>query len=191
MIDDNVRDDDRSIRMLLSYLGQHGLLLCNDNTNLPSLSQIGGDWNSIITLIERGEVFYSKLFKGRVTYLSRDFYYQVKPYKQRVAKLSAQSREVFEFVKNTEPVTTQEIKQLLALPQKIYDQCMTELCKELLVTATQRDKIINVSWSSFLWGTYSFWEQIKPSERIEPELSRINDLLSGLLTEKQVQHLLK
>ena len=72
------------IELLKGYFSRNGFLLCNECRNMPSLFNVGGDWNSIVQLIEEGQVFYSKLYKGRVTYLSREFYAQVKPYRQRM-----------------------------------------------------------------------------------------------------------
>ena len=79
------------IELLKGYFSRNGFLLCNECRNMPSLFNVGGDWNSIVQLIEEGQVFYSKLYKGRVTYLSREFYAQVKPYRQRMELISSHS----------------------------------------------------------------------------------------------------
>ena len=68
--------------LLRSYFVQNGILLCNENPDLPSLPSVGGTWNDIVTMMEDREVFYSKLYKGRVTYLSREFYYHIKSLRQ-------------------------------------------------------------------------------------------------------------
>jgi len=138
--------------LLQSYFSRNGVLLCNNNKELPSLFDVGGDWNSIIALIEQGEVFYSKIYKSRVTYLSHDFYYLVKPYKQRADKLSSGSKELFEFINTAGPVNTKEIKNRLMLSAKLFSSCMDELFKELLVTAVQRDETMNQNWSYLLMG---------------------------------------
>jgi len=153
------------ISLLQSYFLKNDMLLCNENKDLPSLTTVGGDWDSIIMLIEQGEVFYSKFYKGRVTYLSREFYYKVKPDKQRTHKLTAKAREVLELIEAANPVSTSAIKDKLMISSKEYTACMDELFKELLVTAIKRDRTINANWSSFCWGTSQHWERLFPGIR--------------------------
>ncbi|MBE6011362.1 MAG: hypothetical protein E7234_02250 [Lachnospiraceae bacterium] len=118
--------------LLKSYFYHHGLLLCNENKELPSLSSVGGDWNSIVIMIEQGEIFYSKLYKGRVTYLSQDFYAQIKPFRQRLNTVSPISRDIFDFLNKKEYADTAEIKNIFMLLGKEFPKAMDELFKELL-----------------------------------------------------------
>lgn len=148
--------------LLRSYFMTNGLLLCNESKELPYLESVGGDWISIVALIEEGEVFYSKLYKGRVSYLSREFYGNIKPYRQRLERLSPTARSIYEHLTQIEMATTVEIKEILFLSGKTFTQCMDELFKELLVTAIQRDRTMNVNWSSFYWGTFEKWEAMHP-----------------------------
>ena len=179
------------ISFLKSYFCHNGLLTCNTNQDLPSLESIGGDWNSIVALIERGEVFYSKLYKGRVSYLSRDFYYQIKPYKQRINKLSVKSKEILDFVKAVELAETHEIKNVFMLSAKDFTKFMDELLKELFVTAVQRSITMNANWCSFRWGTYDRWEQLSERPEDKPDKSTVYKLLSGIMTNNQIYNLLK
>ena len=78
MVLGDTTDDTRPL--LRNYFAQMGLLLCNENPYLPSLPTVGGTWNDIVAMMETREVFYSKLYKGRVTYLSRALYYHLKPF---------------------------------------------------------------------------------------------------------------
>ena len=50
---------------LKQYFSQNGLLLCNENTELPYLDLVGGSWNAIVSLMESGDVFYSRFYKNR------------------------------------------------------------------------------------------------------------------------------
>lgn len=68
-------------RLLEGYFSCHGLLLCNEDRDLPWLDSVGGDWNAVVALIEDRQVFWSKLWRGKVTYLSRACYWQLKPYR--------------------------------------------------------------------------------------------------------------
>lgn len=47
---------------LTSFFSENGLLLCNENTELPYLELVGGSWNAVVSLIESGDVFYSRLY---------------------------------------------------------------------------------------------------------------------------------
>lgn len=177
--------------MLKSYFQAQGILLCNENRELPSLASVGGDWNGIVSLMEQGEVFYSKLYKGRVTYLSRAFYAQIKPYKQRLEKVSPAAKRIFEFLREAGPADTAEIKNALKLSGKPLSESMGELFRELLVTVIKRSQTLNVNWCSFDWGTYETWEQIHPVSDMIPEKGRLFALASSFLTERQIRNLLK
>ena len=179
-----------SVKSLQSYFAKNGLLLCNLNKDLPSLDTVGGDWSSIIELMEQGEVFYSKLYKGRVTYLSKELYYQIKPYKQRIDKLSPKSQEILDFIETVELATTKEIKVILNMHStKEFNLTMDELVKELLITFIKQDKILNANWGSFWWGSYKTWEKISP-HKTEINPIKINELLSDIMIEKQIKSLL-
>lgn len=187
----NMNKNHEKIMFLQLYFGNNGLLLCNENKDLPSLDTVGGDWNSIVSLIEQGEVFYSKLYKGRVSYLSQELYYQIKPYKQRTEKLTVKSKEILDFIEAAGLANTQQIKNTLMLSAKVLTACMDELFTELFVTATQRDRTMNDNWCSFRWGTFEHWEKIKPLPEVELDITKINKLLSAIMTHKQIQTLLK
>lgn len=177
--------------LLKSYFHNHGLLLCNDNKILPSLSSVGGDWNSIVAMIEQGEVFYSKLYQGRVTYLSQNFYAQIKPFRQRFDSISQTGREIYDFLDKKEYADTAEIKNIFMLSGKEFSKNMDELFKALLVTAIKRKDTINANWSSFYWGTYKTWEERHPLPEIEISEDALKALVSDLLTARQMEKLLK
>lgn len=179
------------IELLKGYFSRNGFLLCNECRNMPSLFNVGGDWNSIVELIEEGQVFYSKLYKGRVTYLSREFYAQVKPYRQRMELISSHSRLIYNLLDTIGYANAQDIKRLLNLSNKVYTDAMHELSQELLITAIQRDKTINQNWSSFYWGTYKTWESLHPISDIEVSTSRLKQLLDRLISEKEIHKLLQ
>lgn len=179
------------ISLLQLYFSRNGLLFCNGSKDLPGIYSVGGDWNSIVALMECGEVFYSKLYKNRTSYLSRELYYQIKPFRHRVKNLSVKSKQIYEFIEAADLTGTQEIKNALMMSSKEFAACMNELHKELFVTAIKRERTLNENWCSFYWGTYHCWEQLKPYVGAEPKLETISALLSKIMTDKQVQSLLK
>ncbi|MCL2397406.1 MAG: hypothetical protein FWC93_04995 [Defluviitaleaceae bacterium] len=142
-------------------------------------------------MIEQGEVFYSKAYRGRVTYLSRELYWQIKPHKQRMEKLTPVSRAVLEFVRGMEIVTTKDIKDALMLSSKELGVAMDGLFKELLVTAVKRDRTMSANWSSFCWGGFECWEKVGAVGEIERDETGIYKMLSGIMTDRQIESLLK
>lgn len=181
---------EKKLTLLKSYFEHNGLLLCNESRDLPSLDTVGGDWETVVSLMESGDVFYSKLYKGRVTYLSRELYYLIKPMKQRIEKLSPQSAELFGILSSAGPLTTTEIKGMLFLPSKAFNSCMDELHKELFITVITRDRDIQQNWSSFCWGNYALWEQKQISAPPQNRYA-IYQILSALMPVKQIDSLLK
>lgn len=175
--------------LLRGYFTQNGILLCNENRELPSLASIGGRWDDMVALMESREVFYSKLYKGRVTYLSWEFYYHVKPLRQREDRLSPQARELLAFLRQAGPMGTGELKRLFPLWGSHFGAYLDELLRELLVTALKRDRALNENWCTFLWGGYTLWEDSQKPSPADPTEAR--RLLSSLLTERQMAALLK
>lgn len=174
--------------LLRSYFAQKGLLLCNENPDLPSLPTVGGTWNDIVAMMETREVFYSKLYKGRVAYLSRELYYHLKPFRQRETSLSPEAADLLSLLRQTGPVSTEELKRLSFLSAKALSRCLDELLKELLITAVQRDKTLNETWCTFLWADYTIWEGDAPLLPSDPAQAR--RLLEGLLSPRQIDKLL-
>ena len=74
------------------------MLLCNQSAQLPYLELVGGDWNAIVSLMEGGNAFYSRFYKNRVTYLSPDLYYALKPHRRRLERLDANSMRLLAFL---------------------------------------------------------------------------------------------
>lgn len=103
--------------------------------------------------------------------------------------MSEKSKEIFAFLDEFGEATTLEIKSVLNLSNKVYSQCMAELSKELLVTATAQDKKINNNWSSFFGGTYKLWE--RTATQYKPAYMEEYKLLESIFTTKEIKNLLK
>lgn len=177
-------------QLLNSYFISNGILLCNESTELPYLEGVGGSWNGIVSLIEEGSVFYSKLYRGRVSYLSRAFYANVKPYKQRIEKLSPIALQIYNFLKDGKIVSSEDIKALLHLSGKTFSKSMDELFGELLVTAIKQDRFISENWCSFCWGTCETWEALHPVCDIAVSMDSLRSLTEKLITERQLRRIL-
>lgn len=181
-----------AVLRLQSYFLHNGILLCNENASLPSLNDVGGDWNAIVTLMERGEVFYSKFFKGRVTYLSAGLYWQLKPYRQKAAKISPDAARVYDAIMALWQATAQQVQELLLLPKKTCTVCFDELFSQLLITVNCRERIIAENWCTFYYAPYSVWEQ-KPgavAAFCPPDADIAREMLSPYYSIRQLDALL-
>ncbi|HWR22321.1 MAG TPA: hypothetical protein VN366_02490 [Feifaniaceae bacterium] len=181
------------VSSLRAYFARNHILLCNFNAYLPSLNDAGGDWNAIIHLIETREAVYSKVYRKRTAYLSPALYAMLKPYKQRFNKLSEESRRIYGFLSACGPQSTQAIKSALPLSGKNFSAAFDPLLQELLVTAMERDRTMNETWSSFLWGTYEQWEGTlaHPLPNVEAAEANLFALLSHIMPEKELIALMK
>ena len=63
--------------------------------------------------------------------------------------------------------------------------------KFIIVTAIKRKSTMNINWSSFYWGTYKTWEDMHPLPEIEISEAILKSFISGLLTDGQINRLLK
>jgi hypothetical protein len=179
------------LAMLQAYFQNNALLLCNENACLPYLGLVGGDWDAVVQLMERGDVFYSKFFQKRVTYLSREFYYALKPHRRRMDRLSVKARNILAFLDDCGGANAETIQAACMLDKKAYTAAMDELFFELLVTVSGRDRTLNVTWCSFLYETSDRWEQKQPKNGAQPSLDKAADMLCGIFTKKQINALLR
>lgn len=171
--------------LLNSYFASNGILLCNESKELPYLEGVGGSWNGIVSLIEEGSVFYSKLYRGRMSYLSRAFYANVKPYKQRVEKVSPTALQIYSFLEDVKVASTEDIKALLHLSGKTFSKSMDELFRELLATAIKRDRTL-----TFCWGISDTWEALHPVCDITVSMDSLRSSSDKMTTERQLRRIL-
>lgn len=181
--------NDERIVFLEEYLKTIPIFLCNEDGRLLSFSQIGGDGDALMELVEKRKVFYSRFYKKRVTYMSNKLYWCVKPYKQRLEQLSTVSRDIFLFIDELGEATTAEIKNALFISSKTFSKSINKLSKELLVTAVAKNQEINNNWSSFYWGTYKLWE--KTAVEYKPDYGEEYRLLEPFFSRKEIVNLLK
>lgn len=179
---------------LKALLQQYGMLLLNRNPYFPSVIELGGDWNLIMELVDDRDVFVSKLFKSRTTYLSREMYERIKPFKQKSVLTECESR-IIRFLDATGGADSEEIKSVLLLSDKSFDQSMNALLKNLSITVLNRGKTLNNQWSTLIWGTSGQWEKSGTGwseEKYDLESSKLYvfDKLKDYLSPKQIENLL-
>ncbi len=183
--------DERAREALLGYFSQNGLLLCNENAELPYLGLVGGNWNAIVSLMESGDVFYSRFYKNRVTYLSRELYYALKPYRRRAERLSAQSERLLSFLQISGEASAEQMQRECLLEKKTQTEALNILFSELFATVIRRDETIHESWCTFTYGTAERWEKKQGREGICLSESTAEQILLRQLSQKQVDALIK
>lgn len=143
---------------LLDYLKFAGILLCNVNTFLPSLSDVGGEWNDIVSLMEKREAFYCKVYRKRVTYLSKEVYFLLKQCRER-PPLHSGNLTLYDFLKVNGPADTETLKQAGLLEKKEFAKSFDFLLENRYITMVKNREIINENWSTFIWGVAEEWEK--------------------------------
>lgn len=188
MVSDKLNEKEQAI---LDYINIYGLLLCNENKDLPSIFDVGGDWDSVTALIEKREVFYSKVYRKRTSYLSRELYFLLKGFRQSMLGIPAASMDIYNFLYDNGPADTETIKNILLLSKKGYDAAFDILLERMLVTAIKRGKTLGKTWSTFIWGTYADWEKGEWPVSIDAEgYNRISEILTPNLPEKEIMKII-
>ncbi|MEA4869296.1 hypothetical protein SDC9_83555 [bioreactor metagenome] len=181
--------DEKARAALIAYFSQNGLLLCNENARMPFLEIAGGNWNAIVSLMESGDVFYSRLYQHRVTYLSRSFYYLMKPYRQREHRLDAPCVRLLAFLRAAGEANAEQMQTACLLEKKAQGKALEQLVSELLVTVSRRDKTIHDSWCTFYYCPAERWEE-KQTPPTNEQIERAHEWLHHSFTQKQIQSLL-
>ena len=176
---------------LLTYFQQNELLLCNENKELPYLELVGGSWNGIVSLMESGDVFYSRFYKGRVTYLSRALYYALKPYRRRMERLDAQCLRLLNFIEMVGEANAKQMQSACMMEKTAQTKALNRLVEELFVTVSRRDETIHENWCTFYYCTADFWEQKQPQRPALATPGEAERLLGHTFTQKRITALLK
>ena len=183
--------DERARGALLAYFSQNGLLLCNESVELPYLGLVGGSWNAIVSLLESGDAFYSRFYKGRVTYLSPELYFALKPHRRRAERLDECSARLLAFLRAAGEAGAEEMQAACLLEKKAQAKALDRLVGELLVTVTRRDATICENWCTFCYGPAERWEDKRPRGGFDCGLDAAERILRRQMPQKQVQTLLK
>ena len=176
------------MKLLLKYLQKYGILLCNTNPDLPALEDIGCGWGDVTELIDRQELFYCKAFRKRTTYLSKETYYLLKEVRQK-KPLTPSAQRIYAILENGAEAETGFLKAVSGLDGKAYREGVDFLLQNLYVTALRNGKLLNESWSTFLYAAAE-WEKCAPAAvPIENASERLWEILSQTMTERQFRSL--
>ena len=175
-----------------AWLDQNGILLCNQNPDLPALEDIGCTWWDAMELIDAHRVFYSKAYKKRTTYLSQEAYYLIKALRPQ-RPMTGPARELYSVIKENPGADAAFLKSACAMVSREYRAGMDFLLQNLYVTAIASGRELNESWSELLYCTAQEWEKSAPGPEAparEPR-KRLWELTCGIMTEKQFKSLLR
>lgn len=175
---------------LLKYLNANGILLCNTNPFLPALEDMGCTWHEVEELIDSHQLFYSKVFKKRTTYLSPEAYYLLKAVRKQ-KELTPPAERIYSLLDGKPAADTTFLKQASGLTGKEYREGFDFLLQNLYITAVENGKRLNENWSSFYYGTAKDWEKHTPGQEFGSDApQRLRELLSRTVPEKYLRSLM-
>ncbi|MCG8513619.1 MAG: hypothetical protein MI740_05720 [Halanaerobiales bacterium] len=177
-----------TLKAIVREINENGILLLNSTPEMPNITDLGGDWNLVMLLIEKREIFVSKLYKGKTTYLSREMYYMLKD-KIRNTDLNEEEGRVFNFIESNDNVDTKVLKLFLGYNSKHINKILLSLQKKLMITVLRRGETLNKNWSTYYWGTYKQWENtdsncIRPVFNCDLVLSKLRNIMKDKDIEK-------
>lgn len=185
---DTLSTNQNTLKAIVREINENGILLLNSTPEMPNITDLGGDWNLVMLLIEKREIFVSKLYKGKTTYLSREMYYMLKD-KIRNTDLNEEEGRVFNFIESNDNVDTKVLKLFLRYNSKHINKILLSLQKKLMITVLERGETLNKNWSTYYWGTYKQWEDtdnncVRPVFNYDFALSKLRKTMKDKDIEK-------
>ena len=140
--------------------------------------------------MESGDVFYSRFYRNRVTYLSRALYAALKPHRRRIDRLTEESRCLLTFLQAAGKANAEEMRAACRLDKKAQVKALDQLIYELFVTVIQRDRTIRENWCTFSYGPAERWEEKKPFSPGDADFYEAEQRLSRQLTKSHILKIL-
>lgn len=180
---------------LKAYLEKMGILSCNDNPWLPSLSDIGCVWEDVTALIDTHTLFYCKAYRRRTVYLSNRAYFLLKACRTP-GPMPEKAAALYRLFEEAGPIAMAEAKTLAHMQPEEFSRACAQLLENCRITAFQNGKILNPNWSAFIYSTAPAWEAAADvpdgipgsSDEAREELKK---LLLRSMPEKETERLLR
>lgn len=171
------------------YLAEFGILACGENSWLPCLDTLGFTWADAVALIDRQEVFVSKVWRRRTVYLSPEAYFLLKECRTRRA-MSADAAGLYEILLEV-PMGSADLKRLVPLERRACDKALEFLMEECYVTALCNGVWKTPNWSSYIYGAAETWEALAPRAvpSVDPRAA-LTVILGRSMPEREVAKLL-
>lgn len=175
---------------LQKYLEVAGILSCNENPYLPCLSDVGCVWADMTALVDRHALFYAKVYRKRVVYLSPEVYYLLKACRAQ-RPMGPDAERLYALLDGAPPIEAGDLREIAQMGQAQLAKALDFLLENLYVTALGDGRYINQNWSTFRYGTAKAWEALTPPESIgtEPH-ERLCSILARSLPPKEIRLLL-
>lgn len=179
-----------ALKTIRKEINKCGILLLNSTPEVSNIIDLGGDWNLVMYLIEEREIFVSKLYKGRTTYLSREMYYMLKE-KIQNTDLNEDESRVFSFIESNDNVDTKILKLTLGYESKGLNKILGSLQKKLMITVLKKGGTLSKSCSTYFWGTYSQWEDTdRNASRPKIHHDIVLSKLRNVMTKREIEKIL-
>ncbi len=176
---------------LRDYLDYAGILTCNVNPYLPSLSDIGCDWSDAVALIDSHDLFYCKAYRKRTTYLSRHVYFLLNQCLNK-KPLNSDAAIVYDILKQAGPLQTAELKLLARMESSSFSKATSFLLENMYITAYKNGEFLNSNWSTLTYSTAEDWEKCIEFPYIESNaLEELKMILTRTMKEKEFEKFIK
>lgn len=176
---------------LKEYLDYAGILTCNVNPYLPSLSDIGCEWSDAVALIDSHELFYCKTYRKHTTYLSNRVYFLLK--KCLIQKpMNSDAAMIYDILKQAGPMQTSELKLLARMESSGFSRATNFLLENMYTTAYKNGDFLNTNWSTLVYSTADDWEKCVEAPCIEGDAQEeLKMILTRTMSEKEFEKFVK
>ena len=181
-----------SSAQLKHYLNATGILACNTDIHLRCLEDIGCSWADAVELIEKKEIFLSKVYRKRTVYLSPKVYHLFKQCRAQ-RPMPGPARRLYEILQGIPcGLETGELRELAQMDQRTLLTAMDFLLEELYITAVGNGRWLNPNWSTYRYGTAEHWEAAaEPRSEVEDPRGTLMEFLSWSMPEEEIRRLIR
>lgn len=155
------------IDCLKEKINENGIMLLNESDELPSIVGEGFNWYEVMGLIEKGDIFFTKLYKKRTTYISRELYFCFKTILY-LEHMTDSEHMLHNLINEISGITTSSLKEILIMDSKELDKLILQLSMNMQITILGSGKYININWSHVRWCTAEYWESLGISYKFTP-----------------------
>lgn len=171
------------------YFADHGLLLCNAHSTLPSLDAMGWTMEALLPLIERREVFYCKVLQNRSCYLSREAYLLLARCKQQ-RPLTDEAAAVLKSVQQHPDSEKDVLRAAVEMDKKAFDKAFDFLLQQLYLTAGTGRRMQS-GWCVYGYVTAVQWRAQVPGLHFSGDAAAaLRRLMPSAMTDAEFKKLL-
>ena len=175
---------------LLEILNLKGLLLVNENEELPSLCGEGFSMENMAGLINRRQAVYAKVYDRRPVFLSVKAYQLLKRCMPQQPP-SDTAKRIYEEISRFDCADKTEIRSRLQMNKREFDHGFDWLLYRLKITAVSARKIKH-NWYEYAYAADSVWgKDVEELHLAGDARQSLWELLRHTMTEEQFEILLR